>query len=232
MDNSRSFENITDAIAKTNDALATYDLLVNRAEIAQATVSALEADVATLRSNSANLDAKTRGAKFTVANSALSLAQGDLQSVQDALLTQKTLVVAIGKASASRLFEVRDTLRSRRQTNVAAGLSSQFDWTTLPGVRLQDVANAHRSLLALGDLGASQLYYQVQHGDDFVLGAVRHLDEHWLELKQLVEAENVELSIAAIVVPTIAKAKPAVTGNQLGTLNTGDGAQLGGLIAA
>lgn len=122
----------------------------------------MEADVANLRNNSGNLDAKTRGAKFTVANSALSLAQSDLQSVQDALSAQKTLTVAIGKATASRLFEVRDTLRSRRQAYVAEGLASQFNWTALPDVRLQEVVEAHKSIHGIGDLGVSQLYYQVQ----------------------------------------------------------------------
>lgn len=48
------------------------------------------------------------------------------------------------------------------------------------------------------------------------MGAVRDLDAHWSELRALVEAENVELSIAAIAVPTIPKPKPVVTGTSSG----------------
>jgi hypothetical protein len=217
MDNSKSFENITDAITKTNATLATYNLLVNRAEIAQTTVSALEAEVANLRNNSGNLDPKTRGAKFTATNSALSLAQSDLQSVQEALVAQKALTAATGKAAASRLFEVRDLLRMQRLKNVSAQLAADFDLTSLP-VRLQEVAGTHKSVRALKDLGVSQLWFQLQHDDGFVIGAVRHLDEHWAELRAIAEAENLELAIAAVQVPTVAKPKPAAVGNALGVL--------------
>jgi hypothetical protein len=217
MTNVESFTHIADAIALTNDALAACDSLSERAAIAQATVEALEADVANLRNNSVGLDAKARGAKFTVANSALSLAQSDLQLAQESLAAQRTLTAATGQAAASRLFEVRDLLRMQRIKNVSAQLDADFDLTSLP-VRPQEVASTHKSIRAIGTLGVSQLYYQLQHDDSFTIGAVRYLDEHWQELKLAVEAEGVELAIAPVQVPTVAKPKPAVTGNQHGTL--------------
>ena len=51
-----------------------------------------------------------------------------------------------------------------------------------------------------------------------MIGAVRHLDEHWQGLKLLVEAEGLELAIAAVQVPTVAKPKPAAVGNALKVL--------------
>jgi hypothetical protein len=46
--------------------------------------------------------------------------------------------------------------------------------------------------------------------------ALSGISMHWSELRALVEAENVELSIAAIAVPTIPKPKPVVTGTSSG----------------
>jgi hypothetical protein len=219
MMNDQSYNNVADAIAKTNEALSAFDRLTQHAALAQRTVEALEAEVAAIQHNDAGLDAKARGNKFTIAKSALSLAQGDLESIQGSLSAQKALTAATGKTAASKLFEVRDLLRLQRLKNVSAQLDADFDLTSLP-VRPQEVASTHKSIRALKDLGVAQLYFQLQHDDGFVIGAVRHLGEHWQELKPLVEAEGVELSIAAVQVPAVAKSKPTVTaGNVLGTLS-------------
>jgi hypothetical protein len=217
MDNFQSYNHIADAIAKTNDALSAYDLLAERYATAKGTVAALTEDVAALHRNDAGKNVQSRAREFATVNGALSLAKGDLESLQDSLAAQKALTAAIGKMSASRLFEARDLLRMQRLKNVSAQLAADFDLTSLP-VRLQEVAGTHKSIRAIGDLGVSQLFYQLQHDDSFTIGAVRHLGEHWSELRALVEAENVELSIAPISVPTIAKPKPAAVGNVLGTL--------------
>jgi hypothetical protein len=212
-----SFDNIAEGIGKTNDALSAFDSLNQRCATAQSTVAVLTQDIAALHRNDAKLDAKTRAAKYSALNSALSLAQGDLKSAQDALAEQKLLTVQIGKAAGSRIFEARDLLRMQRLKNVSAQLAADFDLTSLP-VRLQELAGTHKSIRAIGDLGVSQLFYQLQHDDGFVIGAVRYLDEHWQELKRLVEAEGVELNISAIAVPVIPKPKAAVAGNVLGTM--------------
>ena len=121
MTNSQSsFNHIAEAINKTEAALAVYDSLLSRAAIAPETVTALEAEIAALHRNDARLDAKARGSKYAAANSALSLAQGDLKSVQDSLEAQKALTAATGKAAAKLLFDVRDALRIHRRNNVAA----------------------------------------------------------------------------------------------------------------
>ena len=220
MTNTESFALIASAISNTDDALARYDSLSERAASTQETVAVLEAEIAALHRNDTGLDAKARGSKFTVANSALSLAKGDLQSVQESLAAQRALTAATGQAAASALFEVRDLLQNHRVAKVTERLLAEFDWSALHGVRVQDVANAHKSVRSLGDLGVSLLYFELQHDDGFTIGAVRHLEEHWRELKQLVESEpGLELSIAPVQVPTISKPKPApTTTNQLGTL--------------
>jgi hypothetical protein len=142
-----------------------------------------------------------------------------LQSIQDSLQAQKALTAATGKAAARALIEVRDVLRMHRVAQVSARLVAEFDWRAIP-VRVQDLARVHQSVLALDGLGVSQLFYETQHDDGYVIGAVRHLANHWNELKQLVEQEDLELSIAPVQVPAIAKPKPAVTTvNQHGTLS-------------
>lgn len=218
MDNTESFNHITDAIGKTNDALSAYDALTERCAIAQETATALTDDVAAIRANSAGLDAKARGAKFTAANSALALAKGDLESLQNSIAAQKTLAVGLGKATASRLFEVRDVLRIQRTTNVIGWLTKQFDWSQLPVVTPAALAAHHESVREIANWGVTNLSYELTHTDDFSIQALRRLGEHWNELKQLVEAEGVELSIAAVEAPAVAKPKPATVGNVLGTL--------------
>lgn len=219
MDNTESYAHIEDGIAKTNDALSAYDALAERIPTQQEVVSALQDDLVAIQLNTAGLDAKSRGNKFTAATSALSLAKSDLASLQDDLSAQKTKTAAIGKAAARMLFNVRDSLKIQRTASVTTKLSADFDWTALPGVRVAEVAAAAKSVRGIAALGVTQLGYELEHDDSFVIGAVRNLDAHWNELKPLLEAEpNLELSIPPIAVPTIPSPKPAVAGNQLGTL--------------
>lgn len=216
-----SISEIEKAISNTTSSLSAYDALVERTTAAEEVVTSLESDLASLRTNAGGLDARTRGNKFTTATSALSLAKSDLQSLQEDLAMQKTLTVATGKAAARALFEVRDLLRLHRVARVSSRLSEEFDWTALPRVNPQAIASVHKSIRAIGDLGVSQLYFQVQHDDSFVIGAIRQLGEVWSELKLLVEAEGVELNISAVVVvPPIAKPRKPTVGNQLGTMMT------------
>ena len=117
--------------------------------------------------------------------------------------------MATGKATASKLFEVRDLLQIHRVASVSARLIKEFEWSALPGVNPQAIASVHKSIRALGDLHVAQLFFQLQHDDSFVLGAVRHLNEVWSELRSLVEAENVELNIAPVqLTMPIVKPKP------------------------
>jgi hypothetical protein len=218
MSNDESFTRIAEAIAQINAALTTYDSLTERCAIVRETATRLEAEIAALHRNDTGLDAKTRGREFTAANSALSLAAGDLKAAEAALAAQKTLTAATGKAAAQALIEVRDVLSTHLAAQVSARLAAEFDWSVILGVSPQDIANAHTSVRALDDLGVSQLFFQIQHDDSFTIGAVRHLDEHWRELKQLVEAEpDLELSIAPVQAPRVSKPKPTAIGNVLGT---------------
>jgi hypothetical protein len=211
---------IEKAIADTTSALSAYDVLVERTAAAQAMVDSLSGDIANLRTNSAGLDPRTRGNKFTATTSAESLAKSDLALLQDDLVAQKSLAVATGKAAARMLFDARDALQIHRVASVSARLIKEFEWSALPGVNPQAIASVHKSIRALSDLAVSQLYYQVAHDDSFVLGAVRHLGEVWSELKAIILEEGVELNIPAVVVPPIAKpSKPASSTNQLGSLN-------------
>jgi hypothetical protein len=161
MTTTEAFAHIASAIKNTDDALARYDSLSERAASTQDIVTTLESEIAAIHRNDANLDAKSRGSKFTVANSALSLARGDLQSVQDSLVTQRALTAATGKAAARALFEVRDLLRTHRVAKVAEQLALEFDQSEIPGLNLQGLANAHKSVRALGDLGVSLLFYEL-----------------------------------------------------------------------
>jgi hypothetical protein len=192
-------------------ALFVYDSLTERTAAAQETVEALESDVSTLRANSGGLDARARASKFSAANSALSLAQSDLGLAADALSLKKAEAVRTGKAAASKLFEARDLLRLQRVANVSAWLSAQFDFSQVSGVRAQDLANVHESVRAIANLGASNLFFELQHADDFTISALRRLNEHWAELKPLIEAEpGLELNIAPVQLsPPIVKPKPA-----------------------
>ena len=218
MTTTEAFAHIASAIKNTDDALARYDSLSERAASTQDIVTTLESEIAAIHRNDANLDAKSRGSKFTVANSALSLARGDLQSVQDSLVAQRALTAATGKAAAAGLLEIRDLLRNHRVAKVAEQLALEFDQSAIPDLNLQGLANAHKSVRAIESLGVTMLGFELEHDDGFTIGAVRRLAEHWSELKSLVEAEGVELSIAPIVVvPKTVEPKRAVAGNVLGT---------------
>jgi len=163
MTNTESFTHIDNAIKNTDVALALFDSLSERVPAAQETVAALEADVAALQRNDAALDAKVRANKFTVANSALVLAQSDLKQLQAAVSAQKTKTVAIGKAAVRALLEIRDLLRIQRQANVVTWLKAQFDFSQIPGVTAPTLANEHQSVRTIESLGVSNLFYEVQH---------------------------------------------------------------------
>jgi hypothetical protein len=219
MPNNDSSNAIELAITSTERALSALDSCAQNVAAHQEIISALEADVAALRTNTAGLDAKARGSKFTSTNSALALARSDLDVAQEGLSAQKAKVVAIGKAAASALFEARDALQTQRQSNVAAWLTAQFDWPAVPVVTPSDLAAVHQTVQAIGKLSVSYLFYELEHDDDTSVRALRCLGKHWAELKPLVESEpGLELSIAPIAVPQVAKPKPVVTSNQLGTL--------------
>jgi hypothetical protein len=219
MTNVESFTHIADAIALTNEALAAYDALSERAAIAQATVEALVVELAAIRTNAAGVDPKARGAKFTATNSALSLAQSDLQTAQDALVAQKALAAATGKAAAKMLSGAKDALQVQRRENVAKWLSEQFYWSAIPVVTPATLATAHESVREIASLSVSNLVFELDHDADFSLKAIRRLDQHWAQLKTLLESEGVELSIAPVIVPAIVESKPISTRNEHGTLS-------------
>lgn len=219
MMNDESFNNITTAIKATNDALSLYAAASERSLAAVETVEALQADVEAVRANT-GLSPQARTQKFGAANNALVLSQADAKAAQDVLLEQKSVAVRTGKAAAKLILDARDLLRIQRVKNASDQLTAEYDWSQIYGVRVQDVANAHRSVIAIAGFKASQLTYELQHDDTFVLEAVRHLSEHWNELRPLVEAEpNLTISIPPIAIPPpIVMSKPVV-GNQLGTLS-------------
>jgi hypothetical protein len=219
MINSESISLIESAISDTEAELKALDQLTVDAATHQEIVNALEGDVAALRTNTAGLDAKVRASKFTAANSALSLAQSDLKLAQDDLSAQKIKTVAIGKAAARMLFDARDVLQIQRRSNVAAWLTTQFDWSAIPVVTPSDLAAAHQTVQAIRQLLVSNLPYELEHDEDTSVQAFRRLGEHWAELRPLVESEpGLSLNISAVKLPSIAKPEPALVGNQLGTL--------------
>jgi hypothetical protein len=219
MINGESTSLIESAISDCETELKALDQLTVDAAAAQEITNALEADVAAIRINAAGLDAKVRGSKFTAANSALSLAQTDLETVQAALSAQKIKTVAIGKSAARMLFDARDALQIQRRSNVAAWLTAQFDWTAIPVVTPSDLAAVHQTVQAIGQLSVSNLPYELEHDDETSVQAFRRLGEHWAELRPLVELEpGLSLNISAVKIPSITKPKPALVGNQLGTL--------------
>jgi len=83
-----------------------------------------------------------------------------------------------------------------------AWLNAQFDFSQVPGVRVQNLAHVHESIRAVASLGASILVFELQHDDDFTINALRRLGEHWSEPRLLVESEpGIVLNIAAVEVP-------------------------------
>jgi hypothetical protein len=219
MINDDSVREVESAIAHTEQELSALDACIKEVTAGEEITNALEGDIAVLRTNASGLDAKIRGSRFTAANSALSLAQSDLKLAQDTLSAQKIKTVAIGKAAARMLFDARDALQIQRQSNVAAWLTTQFDWTAIPVVSPSDLAAVHQTVQAIKQLSVSNLPYELEHDDDTSVEAFRRLGEHWAELRPLVESEpGLSLNISAVKVPLIAKPKPVVTGNQLGTL--------------
>ena len=79
---------------------------------------------------------------------------------------------------------------------------SAFDFSQVPGIRVQDLAHVHESIRAVASLGASILVFELQHDDDFTINALRRLGEHWSEPRLLVESEpGIVLNIAAVEVP-------------------------------
>jgi hypothetical protein len=122
---------------------------------------------------------------------------------------------------------IRSPSLTSRWTNVAGAFS---EIAAHPEVRerfLREVRAAARlrhsnvaSVFYYGSKGVTQLGFKLQHDDSFTIGAVRHLDEHWSELKPLLEAEGLELLIAAVEAPRIPQPKASVTNvNVLGSLS-------------
>jgi hypothetical protein len=214
-----SLENVDNAISATNIAISLHDSLSRNLVTCRKTVAALESDIESIYRNDGGMNSKARANRLADLTSTRTIANCDLESAQRSVARQKAQSIANGKAAARALFDVMDALKLQRIANVAARLIEEFDWSEIRILRAQDIAASHKSVRALGNLGVSQLVYELEHDDDFSLKALRNLDAHWSELKPLAESEpGIELNIAAVHVSMITEPEPTAVGNQLGTL--------------
>jgi hypothetical protein len=211
-DNVKSIEEITDAVDRVEAELSFFDSNTRGTAAYRKTVDSLKAEIESLHTNTHGLDAKARTNRLTSATSGLSLAQSDLRAAESIVAANRSDTLKAGKTAVALLLEVRDRLQNQRVQNVEAWLASEFSWEQIPIVRPHDLAVNHESVRSIASLGVTYLRDQLKHDDDFVLGALRRLSEHWAELRPLVEAEpNLVLNIATAKPAPVAKpiAQPA-----------------------
>jgi hypothetical protein len=207
------------SISSVETELAKLDPLTADAATRQEAISRLEGDLGDLHANKGSLEQKSRATRLTTTTAMISLERSDLTTLKNQIDVCSNHIVQLERRVQGLLQQVWSAVRAARKSAAESLLETHFDIRRVNAFAGQFPEVAY-SVLELDELQGTLFHDRRLPAErDFVIEDARRIRSRSKALLEMAANElGAEFTLINIELMPIAKPKPAIVGNQLGTL--------------